>query len=100
MANLTLERARQIATSAAEETLRTYAGDLPVLSDEYLISDYCWLFFKNPAIKIPPKYALHADWSYAVSKTGQVRQFYELEDREAMKGLLARLSAEFQKQNA
>jgi hypothetical protein len=80
--SLTYEEARAAAEVAASEVLRQFAENVgtPLLESHYLESLECWMFFRNRAIQIPVSAALHADWAYAVSRAGEVRQIVDYYD--------------------
>jgi len=52
---------------------------IPLLQDNYLETDYCWMFFRNKAIVIAPERALNGG-AYCISKKGHVRYIADLSD--------------------
>lgn len=71
---ITLEDARKIATDiAAYDTARDVEDkSIPLLQDNYLEAEYCWILFRNKAIVIAPERAL-SDCAYCISKKGHGR---------------------------
>jgi len=94
---ISFEDARKIAHEAARTNLRQFCDEDSVsyLSEEYLESDTCWLFFRNKDIGVPPESSLKADWSYAVSRQGELREFYDIDDKTKMAQAFMELSEKF-----
>jgi hypothetical protein len=71
---ITLDEARKMATDMvgyhAKMDIKNHS--IPLLQDDYLETDYCWMFFRNKAIVIAPERAL-SDCAYCISKKGHVR---------------------------
>jgi len=79
MANLdsrmiTLDEARKIATDRVKYDVQWDIKDdsIPLLQDNYLDADCCWMFFRNKAIVIAPERGL-SDCAYCISKKGHPR---------------------------
>lgn len=74
--------AKKLAEEAARINLSIFLSDpsIDLLRDEYLETEYCWMFFRNQGIIVPPEGSLRGDWAYAVSKRGQIRQIADLSD--------------------
>jgi len=70
----TLYEAREIASDLAAFDTASDIEDrsIPVLQDDYLEAEYCWMFFRNKAIVIAPERAL-SDCAYCISKHGHGR---------------------------
>ena len=64
--------AREMAECAARDQLKYFLNDHSgsVLEDNCLEEEYCWLFFKRSEIETPV--GSSGDWTYAVSKKGEI----------------------------
>ncbi|WP_316228458.1 hypothetical protein [Bradyrhizobium sp. SZCCHNR1039] len=90
--------ARRIAEEAAQQKLERFLAepDQPLLRDEFLEGANCWFFFRDPAIVVPPQYALGAECAYAVSKRGAVRTIADFfSDKEKLDSYLKTMSDYF-----
>lgn len=94
---ISFEDARKIAHEAARINLRQFCDEDSVnyLREEFLESDTCWLFFRNKDIEVPPESSLKADWAYAVSRQGELREFYDIGDKAKMAQAFKKLSEKF-----
>lgn len=72
--NITLERARKIATDIAIYDMASDVKNksIPLLQEEYLEAENCWIFFRNRSILIAPERSI-SDCAYCVSKKGTGR---------------------------
>jgi hypothetical protein len=78
---ITFEQARKLAEEEAKEILKDVnINHLPPLEDFYLEAEECWMFYRNPSIFIEPKFLLGRDFSYGVSKRGNMRLVYDLRE--------------------
>ena len=72
--NITLRQAKKIAIDiAVYDTVNDVTDtSMPLLQEEYLEAENCWMFFRNRLIVIAPERAL-SDCAYCVSKRGNGR---------------------------
>lgn len=99
-ANITLTRAREIATEIAKYDLQDLVEDkaTPLLQDAYLEGENCWMFFRNTDIFIPTDHAL-SDCAYCVSKRGAARSIADFSaDPTRLREYLKTMSNHFQEQ--
>jgi hypothetical protein len=78
---ITLDQAKKIASELAHTHLSPYWTDksIPLLKEDHLEAESCWMFFRNPAIEITQEGAL-ADWAYCISKKGTARSIADFSD--------------------
>jgi hypothetical protein len=81
-AQLTFEQAKALAQQEAVKRFTRFLADpsTPLLDDFFLEEAGSWNFFRNRKIIIPPEFSLTGDWSYVVSRRGEIRLFYDLRD--------------------
>jgi hypothetical protein len=75
MKEISVSEAWEIAEKAALSNLQqflTKPGE-KLLREDFLESENCWFFFRNPDVYVPPEMSLSGDCAYAVSRRGQVR---------------------------
>jgi hypothetical protein len=82
---ITFAEARARAENEARSTLKNYTTDpnMPVLRDEYLEAEHCWMFFRNPDIKFPDLASgdgFLPSWAYCWSKHGEGRAVADFSD--------------------
>lgn len=79
--SITPEQARTLATDLALFHLGRFWVDksIPLLQEENLEAEHCWMFFRNKAIVITQEGAL-TDWAYCVSKKGTARSTVDFSD--------------------
>ncbi len=79
--SITFDQAKKIATEMAHKHLSPYWKDksIPLLRDDNLEAEYCWVFFRNTEIKITQEGAI-ADWAYCISKKGTARSISDFSD--------------------
>lgn len=98
---VTLEEAKAIARKEAFHNLRYFLKDdtTPLLSEQFLQEDGCWMFFSNKNIVLPPDRELTWGWAYAVSKKGNLRSIADFSDEpEKLQAYLQTLSDNFERQ--
>jgi hypothetical protein len=78
---ITFDEARKKAADGVRYNAKMDIKDdsIPLLQDEYLEADYCWMFFRNKAIVLAPERAL-SDFAYCVSKKGHIRYIVDFSD--------------------
>lgn len=79
---LTIEQAKDIAKEIILSKLDYFISDtkIPLLKDDYLESEYCWIFFRNNQIHGSAERAMIWDEAYAISKKGEVRLIGDFSD--------------------
>jgi len=93
--------AQKIAADRAKNTLSDDIKDssIPVLQDNYMEADHCWMFFRNKAIVIAPERSL-SDCAYCISKKGHVRYIADFSDDPVrLQEYLQTMSNYFKEQN-
>ena len=81
---ISLSDAITIAESAAYRNLESFFTEegTKVLADDFVEGEHCWIFFRNKEIFVPPEGQLRGGWSYAVSKTGELREIADFSSDE------------------
>jgi hypothetical protein len=71
---ITLDEARKIALDQVRYDAQWDIKDnsIPLLEDNYLEAECCWIFFRNRAIVIAPERRL-SNGAYCISKKGHAR---------------------------
>ncbi|TXH31981.1 MAG: hypothetical protein E6Q98_26115 [Rhodospirillaceae bacterium] len=82
VSQITFEEARADAEKQAYADIDSFRKDksIPLLDDEYLEAEHCWMFFQNKDIYLAPEYQFsHRAYAYS-KKKGVGRTVYDLRD--------------------
>jgi hypothetical protein len=80
---ITFHEAMAIAEKDALVNLREFmASDdrTPLDESRFLEAAHCWMFFRNPRIKIPPHARLVDEAAYCISKRGKLAMIQDYSD--------------------